>query len=204
MTSLARTTFASTALALGLALTMAVGAAAQVATLRTPDPGAEASSSPADAEALDEEESILAFAACMRDNGIDMPDPQFGVGGGLFGRGAGAGGDGLGFDRQSAEFQSALEQCGSFLAALRPELDAEQQAERNDQRLALAECMRARDFDFPDPDLDGGFGFGPGGGAAFDFEDPDFRDAFGACQSQTGGFGFGPGGGGLGNDGVAE
>jgi hypothetical protein len=189
------------ALAMGLILSVFAGASAQVATLRTPDPDAEASAAPQDQAELSGQETILAFAACMRENGVDMDDPQFGVGGALFG---GGDGDGPGFDPQSPTFQAAFESCGSLLAALQPDLDPAQQAEQAERQLALAECMRGHDIDFPDPDPDGGFGFRAGAGG-LDFQDPDFQDAFQACQQELGGFGFGPGGGGPGgNGGVAD
>ena len=188
-----------------LVLAMFAGVGAQVTTLRTPDPDAEASPAPVAVE-LEGQEAILAFASCMRDNGIDIDDPQFGPGGGLFGRGGGPGGGGpQDFDFGSTEFQSAFEVCGTFLASLRPELDQAQLAEVTEQRVALAECMRAKDHDFPDPDPNGGFGFGAGARAALDFDDPAFQSDFQECQSSVGGLGFGPGGGGPGgNGGVAD
>jgi hypothetical protein len=164
-----------------------------VATLRTPDPEAEPTPA-APSEELDAQEGILAFAACMRDNGIDFPDPQFGVGGGFFG-GGGPGGDGPAIDFQSPLFQAAIEACGSFLQALQPDLDPEQQVEQRERQLALAECMRSNGIDFPDPDPNGGFGFRRGAAGGLDFADPAFQDAFRACQEEIGGFGFGPGGG---------
>lgn len=154
-----------------------------VATLRTPDPEADPTPAAA-AEELDGQDSILAFAACMRDNGIDFPDPQFGGGGRLF-RGGGPGGASAGFDVQSPLFQAALDACGTFLEALRPELDPEQQAERQERQLALAECMRANDIDFPDPNPNGGFGFRRGGGGP-DVLDPAFQEAFSTCQEEIG------------------
>ena len=61
----------------GIAFAAVAGTAptalAQVATLGTPAPDAEASRAPA--EALGEQDSMLAFAACMRDQGLDWPDP---------------------------------------------------------------------------------------------------------------------------------
>jgi hypothetical protein len=198
MQPLARMTLVPITLAVSLLLITSAAAAAQVATLRTPDPDALAPQAQVE-EGPEGQEAILAFAACMRDNGIDFPDPQFGVGGGFFGGGRGDG-DGPPFDFQSAEFQGAFQTCGTFLQALQPDLDPEQQAEQGEQQLAFAQCMRDEGIDFPDPDPDGGFGFGRGGGAdaPFDFQSDEFQTAFGICQTNVG-FGFGPGGGGPGN-----
>jgi hypothetical protein len=197
MTS-AKTALSSTALAGALVVTLFAGAAAQVATLRTPDPDAEPSPAAEEAD-VEGEEALLAFAGCMRDNGIDMDDPQFDGGGGFFGRRAGAG---AAFDLDSSEFQAAFETCGPFLAAVRPDLDPEQQAEQAEARVMLAQCMRDRDYDFPDPDPDGGFGFGPEVRDALNAGDPEFVADFQACQQETS-FGFGAGGPG-GDGGVAD
>ncbi len=199
--TLARSTLASTTLALSLVLVATSSVAAQgVATLRTPGPDAQATEAPAE-ESVDGQEAILAFAGCMRDAGIDFPDPQFGVGGGFFGgRGGDGDGDGPGFDLQSSEFQAALEGCGSFLEALRPDLDPEQQAEQAEQQLAFAQCMREEGIDFPDPDPDGNFGLRGRADAPFDFGSNEFQSAFETCQTNVGS-GFGPGGGGPGDGG---
>ena len=61
------------------------------------------------------QDRILEFAQCMRDNGYDMPDPDFsalgsrpGPGGGIFERGA--------IDPSDPDFQTALESCQDILA----------------------------------------------------------------------------------------
>lgn len=195
----ARSVLASTALVLSLMLIATSSVAAQgVATLRTPGPDAQATEAPTE-EAAEGQEAILAFAQCMRDEGIDFPDPQFGVGGGFFGGRGDGDGDGPAFDFQGTEFRSALESCGSFLEALQPDLDPEQQAEQAEQGLAFAQCMRAEGIDFPDPDPSGNFGFRGRADAPFDFGSDDFQAAFETCQTNEG-FGFGPGGGGPGGD----
>jgi hypothetical protein len=159
------------------------GVVAQVATLRTPDPDAEASSAPS--EELDGEEAILAFVACLRDNGIDLPDPQFGAEGGRFGGDAGGFGD---IDFMSRDFLDAMEACQSLLEALQPEIDPEQQAEQNEQLLAFAECMRGEGIDFPDPDPIRGLTIGSlrgeDGGLAIDPFSPEFQAASSACTAQ--------------------
>jgi len=173
------------------------GAAAQVASLQTPDPEAEASPAAVDIE-LEDEDAILAFAACMRDNGIDMDDPQFGPEGGFFGGPGREQGDSA-IDLQSDDFQTAFEACGSSLDSLRPDLDAEQDAEFTEQLVEYAECMRGEGIDFPDPEPGQGFGFGgPGaGGTPFDPFSDEFQDASLVCQDFLDlEFDFGPGNGG--------
>lgn len=51
-------------------------------------------------------EQLRVWAQCMRDNGIDVPDPDPNGGGGLFGS---AGQNAI--DRDSAAFQKAMEAC---------------------------------------------------------------------------------------------
>jgi hypothetical protein len=53
------------------------------------------------------EDALLAYAQCMRDQGIDMPDPEF-SGGGVIQQG----GD---FDPNDPEFQEADDACRHFL-----------------------------------------------------------------------------------------
>ena len=58
-------------------------------------------------------DNALAFAKCMREHGIDMPDPEFGDGGRGFTMSVGGPGDGSGpsFDFEDADFQAAQEAC---------------------------------------------------------------------------------------------
>jgi hypothetical protein len=174
-----RTTPLLTALLLILVLPMA--AVAQVATLATPDPDAPASAAPA--EAVDEEQTILDFVACLRDNGLDLPDPQFGPEGPRMDPSAL-----MGIDFRSSDFLDAMEACDDFLAALQPEVDPELQAEQVEQQLAFAECMRIEGIDFPDPDPVAGFTIGAmrgdDGELAIDPFSPDFQRASQACLSE--------------------
>lgn len=178
-----RAAIASTATAVLLSVSLFAGASAQVATLADPDADAESTPAPV-AEGLEGQEAMLQFAACMRDNGIDMDDPQFGVSGGRFGFGPGGTGAPA-FDPESSEFQGAMEACGSYLEAMRPQLDAEEEAERADDQLAMAECMRAKDYDFPDPEPGGGFGRRVLD-SGIDFTDADFQEDLTDCQAELG------------------
>jgi hypothetical protein len=170
------------AIALLLLLVSSNVASAQVATLRTPDPAADASTAPT--EAVEGEDALLAFAACMRENGIDMPDPQFGAAGGPFAAGLG------GVDFTSSAFLDAVEACQSFLDALQPEVDAQQQAGQAEQQLAFAECMRGEGLDFPDPDPLRGYTIasfrGADGELSIDPFSSDFLDAMSVCTAEVG------------------
>ncbi|MCI0581347.1 MAG: hypothetical protein L0227_00385 [Chloroflexi bacterium] len=65
----------------------------------------------------EDQDKILAFTECMREHGVDMPDPQFGEGGGFIrvGPGDDANGDGPAFDPSDEDFQAAQEACRELL-----------------------------------------------------------------------------------------
>jgi hypothetical protein len=110
---------------------------------------------------VDPQEAMLAYTECMRDEGIDMPDPvmsEDGSGGGMvITRDASdeGGGQGPAFDPDSEEFQAAEEKCSPIMdeAIGSIEIDPEQQAEMREQMLEYAQCMRDQGIDFPDPEF---------------------------------------------------
>jgi len=120
------------ALALSLAACASAGAASStgVLTLATPTPAASAASGSAGAtdgagasskpDPADFQEALLAYAQCMRDHGVDMPDPDADSGGikveARPGTGGGAGGttDKIG-GPDDPTFKSAFEACKSNL-----------------------------------------------------------------------------------------
>lgn len=97
---------------------------------------------------------LLKFTQCMRDHGVDMPDPQSGQGTGATGGGGvgtlKAGGSG-GIDLSSGS--AAYQACRQFLpnGGVPQKPSAAQLA----QELAFAKCMRAHGIDYPDPQPDG-------------------------------------------------
>jgi hypothetical protein len=149
----------------------------------------------------DAEEALLAFAQCMRDNGVpEFPDPQLDQSGNLriFGDGGGPGQ--LGADQGT--LQAAFEECGSLIEGLiQNNFRNFDQSEFQDNFLEFATCMRDQGIEMPDPDFSGGFGPGTGGrGGLFgdiNPQDPAFQEAAEECQGIFEG-GFGPGGGGFG------
>ena len=62
----------------------------------------------------EQRDAMLEFARCMREHGIDMPDPGSGEGGFRVRIGDG------GIDPESAEFQEAQEACGELLGDFAP------------------------------------------------------------------------------------
>jgi hypothetical protein len=74
---------------------------------------------PSAAEQAKVKDAMLAYAKCMRDNGVDMPDPKFSGGGVQFQLGSGArNGSSGGPNPDSPVFKAADKVCHSKLAAL--------------------------------------------------------------------------------------
>lgn len=97
--------------------------------------------------------SALKFAKCMRDNGVDMPDPQKGPGGGILQRM----GSEKGAPINEAKVEAAQKRCERFMPTdggdrKGPGSDPEQR----DALLAYSKCMRANGLPtFPDPKFSG-------------------------------------------------
>ena len=181
------------------------GPAPAVATTETPD---TADTAPAEAETaaeadgdvpaedeLSDEEVLLEFAACMRDNGIEFPDPIVEADGTVtFGLRPGAGGGQNAGDLQAIgrdpDLPAARDACSPIIEgrALGPggRNSDEVQIEIADRLLEFAQCMRDNGVDIGDPDPNA-FGPGSGGGRPFgdlDFGDADVSAAFEACSDQ--------------------
>jgi hypothetical protein len=158
------------------------------------------------APTLSQEEALLAFTTCLREQGIDVPDPTMDADGNLqLERPAGAQQD-PNFDRDA--FRAAREVCVEHLEGVALGFRGEDRTETEDQLLAFAACVRENGYDMPDPDFSNttpgqGGGGGPFGG--LDRTDPAFQAAAEACSDLLPGVGRGvpggPGGGGPSNDG---
>ena len=61
------------------------------------------------------QDAFLAYAACMRQNGVDMQDPTFDANGNMTGGGIGRD---SGIDRTSTAFQTAQTACGSLIQGI--------------------------------------------------------------------------------------
>jgi hypothetical protein len=88
---------------------------------------------------LDEDAQALVFAECMRDNGVDMPDPGPGQQGLVDAIQAVAGS----YDR--ASMRKALSACQDLM----PQYAEEEHAD-DDWQLQLAECLREQGLDVSD------------------------------------------------------
>ena len=124
------------------------GGAADVASLGT---ASEASSSDPSGSTdprppVDPDEAMLAYTECMREHGVDLPDP----------RPTGDGRDAVvavEVDPSSDEFREAQEACEPIMEEAMGdlEIDPEREAEMREELLAFTECMREQGVDMPDP-----------------------------------------------------
>lgn len=133
------------------------------------------------AEEVSFEEGVLSFAKCMREEGIDFPDPTFDADGNP---------NFQEFDlatEDQEKFESAFTNCEDILRNALPDefdLDPEVEAALIDASLEFSQCMRDQGIDFPDP-VPGEFGFFAFRDANVDFNSQEVQDAFEICQPEN-------------------
>lgn len=154
---------------------------ADVASLSDTDVAPTADETPDPGE-TDDEAALLAFAACMREQGVeDFEDPDVDSTGGVSFGLRGQGGD---VDRET--MRTAMDACRDHLDGLAIGPGSVDRSEIEDELVEFAACMRDNGYDMPDPDFSGA----PGGGGPFaelDPDDPAFQDALEACEDSFGG-----------------
>jgi hypothetical protein len=201
-------------LAAAVALAAAACGSGSTEGVASLDDSATTSTTTVETAAASTEEALLAFAECLREQGLEVDDPDFDGTGGFGIAIGGGGGGGPGAGRLDADTQAAMEICQPLLEGVRGQFQDFDPSDLEDQLYAFAECMREEGVDWPDPDLtafapgggargpqtgepgDGPTGGGPFGGGDIDMDDPLVQAALEACQSDLG-FGFragGPGG----------
>ena len=150
---------------------------------------------------LEGEEAVLEYVQCLRDEGLEIQDPD------LVKQGS------LGLRREFVDdpgdplpnnVEAAFEACENLRSDFSQRFERVDPSETEDRLLAFAQCMRDEGVtDFPDPDLSvwaPGAGLGPGNGpfgeAIFELEgDAGASSALKTCQASYGGAGTGQGGG---------
>jgi hypothetical protein len=122
----------------------------------------------------DPRDAALAFAQCMRERGVDVPDPD--ASGGL---------QQTTRPGEEAEVERAQRACLPLLRNAGTQLTEDQQSVMQEAQLAFAKCMREHGVDYPDPK------FGEGGRVeqrqsagegGMNPDDPKFREAQRACE----------------------
>jgi hypothetical protein len=107
-------------------------------------------------------EGALKFSQCMRQHGIDMPDPQ------RVGKGGIKLSGGKGVDFRDPKMKAAQSACQKYMQIGGGEtVDPAKRAKLQEAALSYARCMRGQGVDMPDPKLAGNGGLtfqvGPGG-----------------------------------------
>ena len=129
-------------------------------------------------DAADAKKAMLAYAKCMRDHGVDMPDPQF-EGNRIMQRGP------MKIDK--AKLRVADKACASIRDSIKPpEMSAEKKEEFKKAALANAKCMREHGIkNFPDPifDENGGAQIRMKKGSGLNPESAKFKAAQKACEA---------------------
>jgi hypothetical protein len=136
------------------------------------DASEEESNSGDGSEQLSEEEIYeqqLEFAACLREHGVDIEDPQPGEPFRIQGR--------------AEELEPAMEACRHLQPEGGGPGSGPEDPEMRERMLAFAECMRDNGVEsFPDPQAGGGIQIGPE-----QADDPDFEAAQETCREEMGG-----------------
>lgn len=164
------------------ALLLALGAAAACGDDRSDDGVATAGGTGENQAELTDAEQTQAFVDCMREQGIDLPDPDPNGEGGLA--------DLRDLDIPREELRPALDACRDYLD-IGGEGGRPLDQETLDQLGEFAQCMRDNGVDVPDPDPNQGLQLGE---ADIDPDDPEFQAAIEACEDFLAEF-RGPGGG---------
>ncbi|GGM33046.1 hypothetical protein GCM10012275_00560 [Longimycelium tulufanense] len=119
------------------------------------------------------EGDLVKFAQCMRENGIDMPDPD--PNGGGIRIQAQTGGES---EADTKKMEEASKKCERYLPKDRIDPKSPEFQERARK---MAKCMRGRGHDWEDPSPDGK-------GIAIDaskMDDPKFRRDMEECQKES-------------------
>jgi len=157
---------------------------------------------------IDTEQAMLNFTQCLRDEGLDIQDPEMDADGNLNFRQLAQGAEGLDRETLRAGFEACQSELEGITLGGGPGFD---RTAIQDTLIEYAACMRDNGYDMEDPDLSN---FGPGSGGegqpgqgsgpfgSIDPDDPAFTAANEVCQEVftsalprfLGGEGPGPGG----------
>ena len=170
-------TFTLGAIALGLTACGGGGGVDGIASLGGGTTTTAASPSGGGAAAGGDDDRFYRFARCMRDRGVDVPDPEPGGGPVRIG-------PGTGIDLDDPKFAEAQQACAKEVGDMIPGgNDPARRQEFQDKALAFARCMRENGVDMPDPT------FGEGGrveqrlDGRLSPDDPKFKEAQQRCES---------------------
>ena len=132
------------------------------------------------------EDAAIKHARCMREHGVDVPDPKPGQGGVILKGPQGAAAN-------VGAMEETAKACDKHLKGVaQQDISDEEKNDMRDAALKHARCMRDQGIDFPDPQFDEDGGIAVRIGEGFDPNDPAVRRADRACAK------YGPGSGPIG------
>ena len=146
-------------LALALAIAACSGGGGSDQATSTTSPGGS-----------DSTQADLAFARCMRQHGVNMPDPKVEANG----RTVWQLPEGVGPD--DPKVKAAQQACRQYRAG--GEARRRPNPQQQQEMVAFARCMRQHGINLPDPKPDGSL---PGRGSGVNPDDPKFKAAERAC-----------------------
>jgi hypothetical protein len=179
-------------------------AAALAATLAAAGCGSSGGGGSTTGSAGSARDSQVKFSQCMREHGIDFPDPD------PQGRILIQAGPGSNLNPDSPQFKSAAKACQKYQPKPSGNFDRANAQKMQAAALKYAQCMRAHGVNFPDPKFEEGGAKMTFGGPGLNPNDPNFKAAASACSKllpvPKGGPGGstsqGPAGGGPGKGGM--
>lgn len=132
----------------------------------------------------EQQDAVLEFYQCLRDQGIDVEDPDPNQQGIQLNLGE------LGLD--TPEGEAALEECRDLLPGGGPGGGGQMDADGLEAMREFTQCLRDNGIDMPDPSSDGSLSLPQG----VDPESSEFQAAMEECQHLTAGHGLRMRGGG--------
>ena len=177
-----RTRLSVATLGLGLAFVLAACGGSpdgeQVASLGGDGVKDEANGSATSSTRRDPQQAALDYAKCMREHGVDMPDPQVDEQGRVTMRIGRPGGQG-GARPDPEKLQAAEQACGGLMGG--GDGPGQIDPKARDAMVDYARCMRSRGVDMPDPNDDTG-GIVVRKGEGPDPDSAQFKEADKACN----------------------
>lgn len=145
------------------------------------DGSASASGSPSTGS---DEEELLSYVQCLRDQGLDVPDPEVDADGNLvLGAGAAGGGGAAGAPPNAEDLEAATQVCGDVPAGVSSQFEQFDTPAFEDALVAFTQCMRDKGYDIADIDTSGGAPGNPLGD--LDINDPTVAADLDECQTSV-------------------
>jgi hypothetical protein len=127
-----------------------------------------------------DEEAAIAFSQCMRDQGLDFPDPTVDADGNLRMGELDLQNFGATPEEIQQNLQRAFDACSDYLGGVTFGAVMENMTALEDRFLEFAACVREHGYDMADPDFTTASGFIDFGD--LDLDDPAFQAALEACR----------------------